>query len=208
MLPIPVASHAAEARSLLTALFANKAKVVAVLNSLTWHLDELEAVYQAIISCRLLANSPTGDALDQLGAIVGEARAGRSDVDYLTAVRLRIRVNRSQGTAEDIIQIANLIGPADYEESANYHWTVTIYNTPSARILIDLLGRAKAAGSYGVVRYSTTWPVADNLTYESVYGPVPGAIRGFTCVADDDPDPLDPRLYGKILSAQEAKRST
>ena len=47
-----------------------------------------------------------------LGRIVGEPRQGATDADYRLRVRASIRVNRSDGTIEDVIDVVRLlIGP-------------------------------------------------------------------------------------------------
>ena len=76
------------------------------------------AQYQAIEDAywQLLAEfgieTAVGWALDVLGRIVGEPRQGATDADYRLRVRARIRVNRSDGTIEDVIDVVRLlIGP-------------------------------------------------------------------------------------------------
>ena len=54
-------------------------------------------------------DTAVGNALDVLGRIVGEPRQGALDADYRLRVRARIRVNRSDGTIEDIIEVVRLL---------------------------------------------------------------------------------------------------
>lgn len=54
-------------------------------------------------------DTATGWALDVLGRIVGEPRQGALDADYRLRVRARIRVNRSDGTIEDVIEVVRLL---------------------------------------------------------------------------------------------------
>lgn len=73
------------------------------------------AQYQAIEDAlwQLLSefgvDTAVGWALDVLGRIVGEPRQGASDADYRLRVRARIRVNRSDGTIEDVIDVVRLL---------------------------------------------------------------------------------------------------
>jgi hypothetical protein len=53
-----------------------------------------------------------GEQLDLLGAIVGEARNGRSDATYLLWIRSRILLNRASGLAEEIYDIFEPLLPA------------------------------------------------------------------------------------------------
>jgi hypothetical protein len=54
-------------------------------------------------------DTAVGNALDVLGRIVGEPRQGALDADYRLRVRARIRVNRSDGTIEDVIDVVRLL---------------------------------------------------------------------------------------------------
>ncbi len=45
-----------------------------------------------------------GAQLDTIGEIVGESRDGRSDLNYLTAIQLKIRLNTSAGKVNTIIE--------------------------------------------------------------------------------------------------------
>jgi len=119
-------------------------------------IQALEAVAWDVINLRILDNA-SGDGLDQLGAIVGESRDARSDTDYRAAIRIRIRVNRSQGKAEDVIAVATLAAvnstPA-YTESYPAGWEVVINNLPGGLQIARLLGLTKAAGTAGILSYT------------------------------------------------------
>lgn len=54
-----------------------------------------------------------GQQLDNIGAIVGEARSGRNDDDYKVAIILRIVINSSGGEPESIITAVKLLVNAD-----------------------------------------------------------------------------------------------
>jgi hypothetical protein len=130
-------------------------------------------VFWSIITNRILDNNPTGDQIDKIGGLVGEARLGRDDAPYLAAVKLRIRVNRSQGRAEDVIQVANLItSNAQYSEPAVASFLLQTYNIDGSTVetLLRLLGQTKLGGSRGFVWYST-WPVNYDATYQQNWVP-------------------------------------
>jgi len=102
-------NHVAEATALLTDHYRTKVVIPKLLQCYMNRLQELEGVFWDIINKMLLANSPVGDQLNKLGNIVGAVREpGMSDADYLQAVKIQIRVNRSQGLSEDVIQVATL----------------------------------------------------------------------------------------------------
>lgn len=172
-MPVPAydSAHKAEAIAKLTQAFRNKANIVALLGVYASAFQDIEAVFWGVINSRILDNTPTGDQLDQLGPLVGEPlRLGRSDAAYLTAIKLRIRVNRSQGKAEDVIQVAQLMFPAStYTEFPPYKWLVEAYGLSDPLTFKRLLASTKAVGSRGVVHYST-WSPTLNLTLSSRYG--------------------------------------
>jgi hypothetical protein len=51
----------------------------------------------------------TGDALDQWGATVGEPRGNFGDATYRLFIRARIKANNSNGSADDLIEAAQLV---------------------------------------------------------------------------------------------------
>ncbi len=71
-----------------------------------------------------------GAQLDGIGSIVGEERFGRSDEDYRIAILARIRLNLSNGTPEDIIEIVRLVA-GDV--------SVQLTETPPASFIVDIL---------------------------------------------------------------------
>lgn len=86
--------------------------------------------------------------LDQIGEIIGEQRAGRSDADYLRAIKIRIAINNSTGRREDLIAILTLIFDGAYPEAR-------FYNHAPASILVDIHGGSPALPP------SWTWPDVD-----------------------------------------------
>ena len=133
--------------------------VQAILRALANRLQEAEDAAFTLITALSdpTLNSIVGDLLDKVGARVGEPRGGRSDADYLVAIRIRVRVNRSRGKAEDIVQVAILASVNSVPTYAEYYpasFLVTALNLPGAGQVAKLLGRAKSAGTYGVLAAS------------------------------------------------------
>jgi hypothetical protein len=141
------------------------------------YLEAVQDVEEAafdVLASRILANNPEGHQLDLLGKIVNEPRAGRTDEEYLVAVKVRIRTNRSQGRTLDIIEVSNLASDNaafQYREDRPHYFSVVIEETSTAiaKTLIRALGRAKAA-SYGGVLYFNHWPESEALTFDSTAG--------------------------------------
>jgi hypothetical protein len=99
-----VTAHVDEALANLLEQFKGKSKLEAALTAYVDQIQDLEDAFYSLLLGRWLDNADT-DALDQLGAIVGEARQGRYNEDYRLAIRARILINLCEGSPEQIIQI-------------------------------------------------------------------------------------------------------
>jgi hypothetical protein len=171
MLPTKETNHTQEALKMLTEAFKNAANTKALLSALCNRCDELETAIWDVISSRQLANA-TGAQLDGLGSIVNERRQGRTDVDYVAAIRLRIRVNRTKGRATDIIEVAMLALPGvavTYRESYPAKFTVTTLDVTGVKSVVSALTKTRAAGVYGCLHYST-WVPSRNFVFGSRTG--------------------------------------
>jgi hypothetical protein len=165
-------NYSAESLALLTQVFKNQANIQTILNAVSAKVQDVENAFWNTINNRLLNPEAAGLTLDNYGSIVGIARNGRSDLDYYNAILLQIRVNRSEGLAEDLIQISNLVTPSTYEETGTASWLVEAYGYGSSVItspddLALFLTQAKAAGTYGELHY-TLWPFAETFIFGSV----------------------------------------
>jgi hypothetical protein len=91
--------------------FKGKPNVEAFLRSYLEEIQELEDALWFVIFGRM-PDYAEGDALDKLGKIVGRARDGLPDDLFRLYIKAQIRVNRSNGTPVDLIEIVQLIEPA------------------------------------------------------------------------------------------------
>lgn len=128
MVPVVCTTQIARAQGRLTQAFKNQPNIKALLAALLVGVPEIEALYWQIINTRILSNlatmvansQNTADQLDIIGALVGVDRLGRTDAAYLPAIQLQIRVNRSKGRSEDILDIMSLTGlDFSYSEAAD-----------------------------------------------------------------------------------------
>lgn len=71
-------------------------------------IQELEEVFRQLL-LRLDIDNAVGAQLDGIGSIVGQAREGNDDDKYKILIKLRIGINVSEGTIEDIITIWKLV---------------------------------------------------------------------------------------------------
>ena len=153
MIPAVDNSHVAEAIAFLTDAFKKQANVVGLVTALA-DIQQIEDAAWLFLNS-LPLGSASGDLLDKYGSILGVPRAGLSDGEYALALQVQIRILRSQGGAEDIIQIALLILTSpDYEEYPLGSWTLQAFNVAHANIILKQLGRAKAAGTRGAFLFS------------------------------------------------------
>jgi len=116
-------------------------------------------------------------ALDNLGAIVGEARQGRTDPAYLPAILLRILVNKSTGSTSDIIAIVrnalSALGTLpillSYWEPApgEFEFDIVPLATTTLNALLSLLPEARAGGYQGML-VSSSASIAETITWGSV----------------------------------------
>lgn len=97
-------------------------------------------------------DTAVGDQLDILGRWVGELRADRTDSVYRAAIRVRILVNQSEGTLEELLTILTTANPGltvetyeSYPGCVLFLWDDDFADI-SATDLYHLLRQAKPAG--------------------------------------------------------------
>lgn len=100
--------RAETAKALLIQLFREKENFTDLLSTLTAETQELEDAALALFVAFDPATAE-GTQLDGIGAIVGEARQGRTDDLYRIRIRARILINASSGLIDQILEIARLI---------------------------------------------------------------------------------------------------
>jgi len=88
--------------------FRDKQNTLDLVSTYLEQVQDTEDLVFTVLGSRDL-DVALGRALDQIGAYVGESRQGRSDSVYRDAIRLRIIINNSAGTPNDIIQAGKLI---------------------------------------------------------------------------------------------------
>lgn len=176
-------NRVAEAITLLTDLFRNRPRVVGFLKSFVEQNQLFENAAWGMLESRMLDTPPVGDQLDQIGKMVGENREGRSDAEYYEATLLRIRVNRSEGRAIDVMQIVDLsVSPTvwEYEEYYPAAFVVKVLNISTAKIkaLASAIRETRAIGVKGML-HTSNWPEAENFVWGySSPGQVPNQ-RGY-----------------------------
>jgi hypothetical protein len=128
----------------------------AFLASWTKRVQEFEDAAWTLLDA-LNVDNATDDLQDKIGSLVGEPRQGRGTVEYRAAIRLRIRVNRSFGRTEDVIDVARLAAinsTPTFDEYYPAAFEVGIANLPGGASVAKLLGQARAGGIYGVLNFT------------------------------------------------------
>lgn len=169
-----------EAIDLLTSMFKGQPNIEGILKSIVAEIQTFEnAVFVYLAGIQLV--NAVGDALDKYGKIVDEPRNGRLDPEYRQGILIRIAVNDSQGKAEDLLNIAALafgVGNFSYDEGLIASWELYALDSIGFPFISRDFHDAKAAGTRGVVIYST-WPTDEDFVYSSVYGAVSNA-KGYS----------------------------
>ena len=152
----PSADHVTQAAGRVVDVLSKPA-LQAVLGSYTAELQEVEALFWAILRARF-PDYAEGVQLDVLGRVVGEERNGRSDTRYRARIKIRILINLSYGSAPEIIKILRTMGLPSFR-----------LTEVGSRILVEVLGpsdlldevpgvvrEARAAGVYAYTTQATS----------------------------------------------------
>lgn len=176
--------HTADAVSMLLEQFRPATKLQGWLTAYIDQIQEIETALDPLISAREIDNA-TGITLDNLGSVVGESRKGRADALYRVYIKVRILVNRSTGTAGELMTVAQLIA----EQTAQDVWyqendpkTVFIRARNFADSYPDetaaLLRLAKPAGTRLVYVYAADADDDNLFTFDSGPGLDVGKLAG------------------------------
>jgi hypothetical protein len=148
-----IGDHAGQALARLIEQYKESPKLRSLLSISCTQVQSLEDTALAVYTLRLLDNT-TGVQLDGVGEIIGEARQGRGDDTYRTAILVRIAINSSGGTPEILIFIADRLANASRVQLREiYPANVEIYieaeSLPAA--IRQLLQSATPAGVGNVI---------------------------------------------------------
>ena len=154
----------------LTDAFRGRTNIEGIVSALGASLQNLETCVFDFYTKRRL-DTATNDALDKLGALVGQTRDGLPDADYREAIRLRIAINKSDGRAVDIVNITNMLltqvgASGGYLEGEEASFQIEALNATAITTVLRMLGEARPAGVYAVLNYST-WATGADLEWGS-----------------------------------------
>jgi hypothetical protein len=156
-----ITDHVQQALNRLLYQYKGKANIAALLTALVEPIQELEDAIFDVNSGRQFFNGSaypaSGAQLDGIGAIVGVARNGLEDAEYLVFIIGTIVVNNSDGTIPTLLNVVNIffepdlflafdMYPAEFNvELAGSTLDPTLYDT-AARFIQQALGASIGLG--------------------------------------------------------------
>jgi hypothetical protein len=183
-------NHISEALARLLTQFQGQPAMAKTLESYLVQVQELEGVIYSLMADRYI-DSAVGAQLDGIGTVVGEPRAGRTDIDYRIAIKGRIRSNRASSRVEDILALFVLLLPTStfvltQDPAAAFVIQVSQAlggSAPSPDVMDAQLQRAKGGGVRAHLHYGLVEP-AERFTYASGDVLVSSTTQGY---GDDTP---------------------
>ena len=160
-----VTDHYEQAVARLPMVYKDKPRFLAWLAAYCARVQNIEDALWDVYVDRLIQNSPTGDLLAKLGAIVGQTDLLGDDVSFLLFIQARILVNRSKGRRRDLIRVTQAMWPIA-EPPVVWQWDFpgpSVLIAPQAAVAVsphvaaqEFIGPAVAAG----VSLSYVWSPA------------------------------------------------
>jgi hypothetical protein len=143
--PVQKKDHVEDGLEKLVGAATDQPRIRAWLESYLNRIQDLEnAVYRYIFG--VLLDNAVGVHLDNLGALVGEPRSGKSDERFRFAIRIAARVNRSSGRVVDLLEIVDLASDVwQYREVGNAKFRVQVQDADMGE-LARWLRKARLAG--------------------------------------------------------------
>jgi hypothetical protein len=180
-----IEDHVERGLARLPSQFRDKPKLKAFLTVLMTPAQPLEDALWQLLTERDI-DTAVGDQLDQIGVIVNQPRLGNDDDTYRRFLYVRIAINRSSGTPEELIRIAKL-ALADFdpriEFSHQLNRTMVLrirdaaITSDAAEVTIKFLNQGRRAGVRAILEWADSDP-EDVLNFDSVPGLDQGAFAG------------------------------
>ena len=168
-----------EGLSRLPAQFQGKPRIEAILGAVLGEIQALEdAHWQLFVERRL--DIATGEALDQIGRLVGEPRVGLPDADYRLRIRLRIHRNVSRGEPERLIRVVHELTQSSAVQLEEPSPGVVRITFDGQAIPPELHGAMEDVAAVGVRLHLVNAPVG-GFVFSKVSDPsAPASGQGFS----------------------------
>lgn len=176
---VPIRDYEDRALDLLIEQFENKPLIQGLVALAARRIQDAEYGIFGLIVGRML-NYAVGVQLDNIGSVVGEPRVpvSMSDVDYRAMIEFRIRLNRSNGEPETLIEAVTILGDATIVQlHEEYPGKISIYT--DGENIYDSTVRA---------RIQALAPAGVRIWYHSLFDGIPFSFSW------DGVDPTDGSL--------------
>jgi hypothetical protein len=170
---------------LLISAYQNKPNTIGLVKADLANGTDIENAIFEIWTLYYLSTA-TGVQLDNIGAIVGIARDGRTDTEYREVIQARAILNTMSGTPEAMIQACQLLLSATQVHVQNYPGAVLIIyvNVPVTQTQFTSLSSFLPAGVGLIVNDSNNIPISDPFVFFA-----DNTGHGFGKLIGDLPDP-------------------
>lgn len=157
---IKILDHIARAIARLVSQYVGKPKMEALVSVPAGRVQTLEDAFWDVLTKRLNIDVAFGAQLDGIGAIVGQAREGLSDIEYRIRLKARIRTNLSEGSIEEVIAVLSILEPSLVvrvleQFPAGIVARLEGGEAHSPDILASVLRKTKAGGVRAILEYES-----------------------------------------------------
>lgn len=185
-----IEDHVAQAAASMISQYHDKPRMNAVLKAYVAGAQDAEDMLWDVMLSHLL-DSATGDRLETVGKLVGQARKGSNDDQYRLYIEARIRVNRSNGKPQDIVALMQLL-LADYEHEYRPMFPASVMIeargldlvTRDPEVLAELFCSAVAGGVACEFRWSEQGAEDTSFTFSATGAVVQDEDLGFSGLLD------------------------
>ena len=158
-----------EAESLMLHQFKNAPKLKGLLRSL---IQPLQTIADGVdhFSQGVHIDELSGHWLDILGGIVGQQRSGMTDEDFRTWLKIRIMLNRCNGTHEELLSILRLLLGSDYPLTLAEHKpkdVVFVFSAPLQTIAEAAFSLIKEAAPLGLKHHFINASVRNPFRFDA-----------------------------------------
>ena len=125
MYPVYIDNHKEQMQDYLLSQFKNSPNILKYVEAYADKVQEIELEYWTLLES-LGIDTATGYALDLIGKEVGEKRNSRDDTDYRAAIIVKIFINNSSGSPEEVISAAKQITGASKVKYSTFYPAGTV----------------------------------------------------------------------------------
>jgi hypothetical protein len=155
---IRIDNHVEQAQARLVEQFKQKPTILALVDALVTGLQPIEDELNRLLHERTL-DAAEGQQLDNLGAIVGQPREGRTDEEYRLWIAARRLVNVATGVPDDFLNLVKTVLPASESRYIPYYpagFQIRSYGLGDGNgaTIYQILATIKPAGVYFGFHYS------------------------------------------------------